>query len=113
MFTHIDAPFIYEFDLKGFFDNVDLDFINKTLRGSLGMPEETCRFFRDLNRSIVKLTSEDLVPEPDRLIGFGANLAPNPNDRGCPSPLIVFGTEAYVTPVNPGIVQTSEWTIPG
>jgi hypothetical protein len=38
VFNEKDAPFIYEFDLKGFFDNVDLDFVQSTLQRHFGMP---------------------------------------------------------------------------
>lgn len=36
--------------------------------------------FGKLNRSLVKLASEDLLPEPDRLVmNLGEGLSPNPN----------------------------------
>lgn len=38
VFKEKDAPFIYEFDLKGFFDNVDLKFIEKTCIEHFQMP---------------------------------------------------------------------------
>ena len=40
VFKEKDAPFIYEFDLKGFFDNVDLKFIEKTCIDQFQMPAE-------------------------------------------------------------------------
>ena len=40
VFSEKDAPFIYEFDLKGFFDNVDLKFIEKTCIDHFQMPVE-------------------------------------------------------------------------
>jgi len=62
----MEAPFIYEFDLKGFFDNVDLFKINRELKNEYNLPPFAVDFFRQLNRSIVVLRDIDLLPEPDR-----------------------------------------------
>jgi len=66
VFDKMDAPFIYEFDLKGFFDNVDLFKINRELKNEYNLPPFAVDFFRQLNRSIVVLRDVDLLPEPDR-----------------------------------------------
>jgi len=58
--------FVYEFDMKGFFDNVDLELIRSRLKENYGISENFSNLFRDLNRSLVKLTSFDQIPEPDR-----------------------------------------------
>jgi hypothetical protein len=66
IFHKLDAPCIYEFDLSGFFDNVDLGFISKALSERYSAPVCEVEFFEKMNKSIVKLCSEDALPEPDR-----------------------------------------------
>jgi hypothetical protein len=81
VFERIESPYIYEFDLKGFFDNVNLEWITAVLTKNYSMPGRHAAFFRKLNRSIVKLCAEDKVMEPDRSLIYTADLAPNPNAR--------------------------------
>jgi retron-type reverse transcriptase len=40
-----NSKFIYEFDLKGFFDNVDLDFNYRMLWEELGYPKPEAAWF--------------------------------------------------------------------
>ena len=71
VFKETDAPCIYEFDLKGFFDNVDLKFIEKTCVDHFQMPVEQAEWFTKLNRSLVKLCAnpeDDAVYEADRRV---------------------------------------------
>lgn len=71
--------YIYEFDLRKFFDNVRLEYIFQRQVKSHNYPRSIAAHFRKLNRSIVKLTSKDLISEPERHLSFTANLEPNPN----------------------------------
>jgi len=66
VFSKLDSANIFEFDLKGFFDNVDLSYVNSVLFKRYNYPRNTVDFFRKLNRSIVKLCDKDRLPEPDR-----------------------------------------------
>lgn len=38
------VPYIYEFDLEGFFDNVDLNYIKRICQEDLGMPSSRIGF---------------------------------------------------------------------
>jgi hypothetical protein len=58
----LDAPDIFEFDLKNFFPSINIKFISKELLG-LGIPRETVKFIEKLNMSQPKLTELDLVNE--------------------------------------------------
>lgn len=79
VFERIDSPNIYEFDLKGFFDNVSLEFMYKVLVRDYGYPRSVAAFLRKLNRSIPKLAKVDLMKEPDRDLALTADLEINPN----------------------------------
>lgn len=57
--------YVYEFDLKGYFDNVSHTGIINRLKAE-GWSETELRFFGTIMKSIPKLRSEDLLPEPDR-----------------------------------------------
>lgn len=54
---------MFEFDLKGFFDNVEVSNISELLVKKLGYPPEVANFFLDLNKSIPKLKDVDLMDE--------------------------------------------------
>jgi hypothetical protein len=79
VFERIESPYIYEFDLKGFFDSVSLEYITKLLTKRFNLPRKESAFFRKLNRSIVKLCEVDRIDEPDRALKYTADLQPNPN----------------------------------
>lgn len=66
----IKARYIYEFDLKGFFDNVDLKRVRRTLLTTFSCPQGIADFILRLNQSVVKLEDEDQIPEPDRIIRY-------------------------------------------
>ena len=70
--------YIYEFDLKGFFDNVLHSDIAIALQRA-GMPKNLINYFNCLNKSIVKLTSEDIIEERDRFPYLSSTQSVNPN----------------------------------
>lgn len=89
---NVQKPYIYEFDLKGFFDEVDLDFLYKTMVKDLRVPRREAVFFRKLNRSLVKLAkdpSEDKLPERDRSVRYTDQGLPNPSASGLPPARLV------------------------
>jgi len=71
--------YIYEFDLKGFFDNVDLRRILFVLQFKYQMTNTFLSLIKNLNQSIVLLNKEDLLPELDRFPLLSANKKENPN----------------------------------
>lgn len=79
IFTKLDSPFIYEFDLRGFFDNVNIRWLSERLKGDSETPISMVEWFAKLNRSIPKLLSEDPIPEPDRSVLHTADWGWNPN----------------------------------
>ena len=60
----LKEPNVYEFDLKGFFDNVDLSYNQQEMLVS-GIPESISEYLTTLNKSIVKLKEEDEVDESE------------------------------------------------
>lgn len=95
IFTKLDSPFIYEFDLKGFFDNVELEWLSKRMAEDSTTPVEMVEWFTRLNRSIPILASEDLIPEPDRKVLHTASYGWNPNTPKPGSPFYKKGYLAY------------------
>lgn len=70
---------VYEFDLTGFFDHVDIQYNYKTLKKQ-GVPEEIAVYLKTLNQSIVKLASEDLMDESGhRKVIYNSDGSKNPN----------------------------------
>jgi len=71
--------YVYEFDLKGFFDNVPLETVDLSLKRNYGMNKS----FRDrllaLNRSICTLEPVDKIVENDRLILLNSDGTENVN----------------------------------
>lgn len=65
-----DADNIYEFDLTGFFDNVDLKNLESWMKEELNMPEAQAEWFMKLNQAVPKLTEEDKIEEKDRGVMF-------------------------------------------
>jgi len=57
--------YVYEFDLKGYFDNVSHRGIEDRLL-SWGWSHEEVKLISGLMKSLPKLKSKDLLPEPDR-----------------------------------------------
>jgi len=68
--------FIYEFDLKGFFDSVPLELIDKILKTEYGMPLKFRNKVLKLNLSKPVLTKVDRIYEPTRIypLGFSRNI---------------------------------------
>lgn len=66
----LNAPHIFEADFKGFFNNVTHKGLHKVLTEELGFPISEANWIKELNKSPVKLTKEDKIPEPDRAIIF-------------------------------------------
>jgi hypothetical protein len=75
----LNAPDIYEFDLKNFFPSVKLKKIQYCLE-DLRVPDEWVDYIMAMSRSITQLAEEDKVYEPDRNISFTGTLGLNPND---------------------------------
>jgi hypothetical protein len=76
---NIDSSNIYEFDLKGFFDNVSLINLYNVMWQEYSIPRNISSFFLKMNRSLVKLQSIDKQSEPDRSVAFTADMRLNPN----------------------------------
>jgi hypothetical protein len=79
---NVNKSNVYEFDLKGFFDNVDLMAISHELRDEYKYESEDVNFITALNQSIVKLCNEDRIEEPDRVLRFNRNGSINENWLG-------------------------------
>lgn len=74
---------IFEFDLKGFFDNVKLNY-NRIALMAKGVPEGIASYFEVLNQSIITLTKEDVLDETaNRKIVFNSDgsLSQNLSER--------------------------------
>lgn len=73
------APYVYEFDLDGFFDNVSHAGIEKKLMG-FGVPRERVDLILRLCRNVPKMGkhSDDLLDEPDRSVELLPDGSPNP-----------------------------------
>jgi hypothetical protein len=75
----LTKPNIYEADYEGFFNNVTHRGLNAVLVNQMGLPKSEGKFIWMLNKSLVKLTGEDKIFEPDRQIIFDdkGKLTPN------------------------------------
>jgi len=62
--------FIYEIDLKGFFDNVKLSYIEQELISKHGYPKSEAERLTALNQSVPKLRDQDLTIERDRNVAL-------------------------------------------
>jgi len=54
--------YIYEYDFKNFFGEIKLEYVDNFFM-ELSMPDHLIRMFNRMNRSLPKLTSEDLIDE--------------------------------------------------
>lgn len=68
----ISSPNIYEFDLKGYFDNLNQAFMNQSIK-ALGVNGDFLDKLKIINRSLVSLTKKDLIVERDRDIPFAGD----------------------------------------
>jgi hypothetical protein len=66
----IEAPFIYEYDFKGYFDNLKQDFMFSTMLKDFNITGRTLEILKSINKSIPELTKEDKLVEPDRQVRF-------------------------------------------
>jgi len=71
--------FVYEFDLKGFFDNVSHSLIDNILESEYKCPFDFRKRILTMNQSLVLLNSKDLLFEPDRFPLLHGSSVPNPN----------------------------------
>ena len=78
VFSKLSAPNIMEFDLKSFFDSVNLAKIQSLLINRYGFPRTEAHWITALNRSIPKLTNEDKIEEPDRAVAYTHRGLANP-----------------------------------
>jgi len=90
VFSKLSAPNIMEFDLKSFFDKVDLAYVRGVLLASGVATKAEAAFLTKLNRSIPKFPTEIEMEEPDTHLRYTADLQPTP-----PSPKI---SEALTPP---------------
>lgn len=85
VFLKLSSPNIMEFDLKSFFDAVNLEGLYRTMWSTMKiMPKVEAAFVRKLNRSIPKFPKLErgevgVMDEPDLRLHFTADLNPNPN----------------------------------
>ena len=71
---------IYEFDLKGFFPNVDISEIGNLLVSELKVPKRVADYLTSINRSVTNLQKEDLLDESnDRKVLLTPSGKANPN----------------------------------
>jgi len=66
----LKSPNIYEADYEGFFNNVNHQGLEDSMIDYAGMSYALARFLTRINKSIVRLTKEDKIPEPERKIIF-------------------------------------------
>jgi hypothetical protein len=81
LLAQISKPYIYEFDLKGFFDNVDLKY-NKKVLVEEGFPEEIADYLYRMNRSIVTLgpeSSDEMDESQSRKVIYNSDGTLNKN----------------------------------
>jgi len=73
------SPYVYEFDLDGFFDNVSHKGIEHKLL-EFGVPRERVDLIIRLCRNVPKMGShnDDLLDEPDRYVELLPDGSPNP-----------------------------------
>lgn len=101
VFKKISAPNIMEFDLKGFFDAVNLEKLHETIWKTMKlMPMAESSFVRKLNRSIPKIGTIGVMEEPDLAVHLTADLNPNPNPNPARLP-IPTNEELLGCPVRP------------
>lgn len=74
----ISKDYIWEYDLKNFFGEINLEYIYNYMVDK-GVPKRIAAELRKINRSLTALTSEDRAPEPERRLLYTADLEPNPN----------------------------------
>lgn len=72
------SRYVYEYDLKKFFDSVTIDYVHKVMR-LYEIPKPICAEIRKINRTITQLQVDDQIEEPDRQVTFTADLQLNPN----------------------------------
>jgi len=70
--SYVDKfSYVYEFDLKGFFDNVPLRTIYEILSEDYGCPPDINNLILKLCLSRPILTNNDIIPEPSRVFSLG------------------------------------------
>jgi hypothetical protein len=102
--ARLDSETIIEFDLKGFFDRVNLQFISKCLQTEYGMGPEDAEMWLKINRSLVKLEKDpkkDKIEETDRKVLLNSNGTKNhqnpeiPEELTAEEILLRHGEKAY------------------
>jgi len=73
----VKSKYIWEFDLKGFFDNVDVALVSRQL-SELGMPPKEIYQFQDICKGLPSLPEEEKLDESKTKIKEAINLAANP-----------------------------------
>lgn len=71
---------MFEGDYKGFFDNINIDFVTETLE-HYKVPREIVTLIESLNRSLPKLAEKDLIEETDRIPLLTGTGEINPNEK--------------------------------
>lgn len=80
----IKAPFIYEYDFKGYFDNLNQDFMFMSMSKEFNVSGRTLHILKSIQKSIPKLQQEDKTPEPDREVLRTGDGKDNPNLKDDP-----------------------------
>jgi len=102
LLTKLDkAPNIYEADFKGFFDSIRHYGLLKVLVKDVKISKPEFAFIRELNKSVVKLTKEDKINEPDRDIIFD------------PQGKLTYNSQAGQNDFNTRVVKGWDSRIPG
>lgn len=85
---NLDKKYIFEFDLKSFFDEVDLQTLSNTMNKELHYPKDFCNFIHRMNQSLIDLQfckniddkySLMFEKEPEHQIRYTPELKVNPN----------------------------------
>jgi len=102
----IERPNIYEADYEKFFDSVSHVGIRHALVEKLKIPESIKEFINSLNESLVELTEEDKISEPDRkvIITKDDKYNPQANPELDPRAISGHGFLEYIN--NPGVYKT-------
>jgi len=98
----IEAPFIYEYDLKRFFDKVSLWYIERKLK-AWGMPNNVLVDIAYMNRSLVRLKQKDMIQEPHR--GYHDNPYLGTKSLPVPAHIIKDHTKPWKYLYEPQFVQ--------
>jgi len=102
----LNKPHIYEADFKGFFNNVTHLGIRQILIRDLNLPFDEINFLTRINKSLVKLQSQDKIEETDRMYPFDKFGIPNPQADPKKDPRLISANAFTLYMSNPQLFPT-------